>query len=145
MPELVPPGLGQADKIAPANPAAGADIDYTATLAARYHILALHFHLATDANVATRYTSLQILLGTDTIIQVGDNNLGVINNAAYDFSYYPGAHVYQDTHALIMTYKFSPALYISGKFKITTTTANIQVGDQYSAICIWVARWLEPA
>lgn len=144
MPERVPPGLGHSSKIVPPNPVPGAEISYTIPTGARFHILSVNFTLATDANVAVRYPSLQFLLNTYRIIQVAHNGISLAASLTYNFSYYPGASVYKDTNNNLITQRLSSQLYVSGKFQLTTTTANIQAADQYSNIYIWVAQWIEP-
>lgn len=125
-----------------ANPAAGADFLYLLPNNKRYQIAALRFTLTTDANVANRNVALIINnLAVNKIII--PTPVAQAANTSYKYQYLIGDYVNGVLPSNNVMLSLPRDFSILGNWNITSSTVNIQVGDQISGIEILFNTWVE--
>lgn len=137
-------GGGALRSIAGSTPAAGAEISETVPTGARWELLAFKAALTNSATVANRSPVLTLDDGA-TIFVVMNNNLNQAASSTFTYSYYPGSQVVQSPSGFNIQQHLPIGIRLGGGYRIRTSTVNIQVGDQWSAIQYLVREWLEGA
>ncbi len=129
--------------VAPANPAAGANLAVNVNLNARWQLLFIGFRLVTDANAATRIINMHGFDGTDIIYNAmpSATQIASINNQ-YHFNAGIGRSTTGGSSANQLIPINSDFILKIGE-SVRTTIANIQVGDQISDVRIRVKQWIQ--
>ena len=132
-------GPGVLQRLAPANPAAGADLTIAVPLSARYTFLSLNFTLTNDANVANRTVRLVFSqFAGQSLIITSPTTLAATGSAVYQFL----AH-YTPRDATIWYTEPAPDHPLDQGGSIATAINNLQVGDQISAVHLTVEEHLD--
>lgn len=124
-----------------ANPAAGADFTSTVGGGFRRIYRCIGGQLVTSAAVATRQVALKITDGTHTVV-LNDALASQVASLTYFYTFYSGSF------AALATGTHIPCP-IPGEFQfqngwtIGTQTANLQAGDQWSAIWMHTEEWVD--
>jgi hypothetical protein len=126
----LPAIIGRIQQFSTANPAAGAEVNYTMDYYHVYQIKAIKLKLVTDANVANRRVHLNI-----TDVNGGSQEyISSVDQAAsltrfYWFVPIGGTVSIADDNDIVVP--ISPDIYIQGGSGISTITTNKQAGDDY--------------
>jgi len=131
--------LGIPEIIPVTTPAAGADWTQTVPANTLWLIQAISYDFQTVGGFGGRRTRLRLTDGTSTMnigFQTPDQPAGVTRNHLYTAS--PGPSPV--TEFLVGT--LIPRLYLLPSWIITSATINIQAGDIFSEINLYVHRWL---
>ena len=133
-------GFGEPVVLELANPAAGAELIFNATLGKRYRIKAIGFTFTASAAVANRTVRLQLTGATNSVVIAADTTVIAASQVMLlAFSAFgSAAYVAGAVHMVPML----PDLVISEETMLSTSTANIQAADQISAVAIHCERWL---
>lgn len=115
----------------PANPAAGAQLAFTAT--EQFELDAVRLILTTSAVVANRFMQLRILDGTGAVVW-DDQPATVAASQSAGFNFYNGAGGQGAGNFSVQC--SLPRLVIPVGWQIVTTTTGLDVADQYSAVVI---------
>lgn len=102
-----------------------------------WRVLGLRFVLITDANVANRAVSLILDDQTDSLIQIPAGAVQ-INGVTQPYSLFPGSPSAALAGAPWLLPSPTDGLVLMPGFRLRSSTAAIQVGDQYSAIRLYV-------
>jgi hypothetical protein len=134
-------GPGFIRSITGTNPGAGAEISESVPTNARWRIIAVRFVLTTSATVANRFATVLIDDGTNTLMRsacVTAQPAG--QTIPYDFvpmAAIPNIQVF-DLYA-----PFMQGVFMLNGWRWRTTTASIQVGDQYAQVQYNVEEWID--
>ncbi|MBA7545412.1 hypothetical protein ES705_37780 [subsurface metagenome] len=123
------------------DPAAGAEISEIVPARRRWRFHGIRFTLITDVNVADRTVYLQISDGTNVLIFITHTQTQAASiTRSYNF------HPRPDAASTISTQISIPLPYftLGAGYGIITSTNNIQVGDQFSAIHLLAEEWIDP-
>jgi len=131
--------LGIPEIIRPANPALGAEWTQTVPANTVWLILLVRFRLVTSVTAAQRQPSIAINDGSG-LVEVGQPGSLQTASLTRDYSYQENAP-FTIVGGEIMG-SFPSRVYLLPGWIIQSTTANIQVDDQFSAIQIYLHRWL---
>lgn len=135
-------GPGRIRSITGTNPAANTEITETVPAGALWRLLGTRFQLVTDANVANRTATLIVDDGTNTIWQA-DANATQAAGVTRNYNFFPWSTL--PTAAGTEIFGFVPPnMLLQAGFRIRTSTANIQVTDNYGAPILLVEEWLQP-
>lgn len=126
-----------------ANPAAGSETTITMPNGELWRITAITFTLTTSATVANRRVHVKInpkQNGSYDIISSVDQAA----STARIYSCIPigGAGTYSDDNDIIIPLPFD--LWLPGESTITTSTTNIQAGDDFGVMTVHYERYLAP-
>jgi hypothetical protein len=137
-------GAGAVRSITGATPAAGAEISETVPTGARWELLSFDTQFVTSATVANRQSGL--------LLDDGANQYALIALQAFSTATQINRLVWglgignsQPINATFQSTSLPVNQRLVGGHRIRTTTANIQVGDQYSAVQYLVREWIEGA
>jgi len=135
-------GQGRAVTITGTNPGAGVEATQTVPVGALWLLKAVRLSLTTDATVATRRVHLIIDDGATAITTIAAQDtqaasLGRNYNFA-DYAFAPAAVGGEIFVAL------PRGFVLPAGYRIRTSTANIQAGDDYGAPVYYVEEWLAP-
>lgn len=134
-------GQGTIAEYTPSNPAAGADFSFTTDAASRCRVQLVGFLLTTSGTAATREVTLIVDDGT-TIM--GQFPASATQTASLAVQYTGSAAPYApNTNAGVALVPLPPSLVLRGNFRIRSSTANLQSGDQYSAIRLLLEAWVD--
>ncbi len=121
------------------DPAANVEISETVPTNARWRLRALRASLTTDANVASRVAHLQFDDGTNLYyVAQGSQNQAAGATYPYNFGLGGANKVFVTVANDQVTL---PDLVLTAGHKITTSTANRQVGDNWTAPQYIVQEW----
>lgn len=148
LPGVAPPvepyghGRGYVDFLNPSNPAAGSGLVQKLDTTWLWRPLSIRFALATDANAANRFPTVDY---TDPDGNVWVRNAaGLVltaNTPAQTFDFNAQRTVAEwaaNTDVLAPLSDF----FIPGGWQIRINVANVQAGDQISAIRLYVEKWV---
>jgi hypothetical protein len=140
-PDYAPNGPGFIRVITGTTPAAGAEINEVVPTGARWRVRAFTYNLTTSATVSNRETTL-IFASSVTLFWNGSINL--TQAASLNIRYSWGlATTLVHGSAQALHNSAVPEAIIAAGGSISTSTGNIQVGDQYSAPVYEVEEWIE--
>lgn len=134
-------GPGWVQSLGVANPAAGANWSVTVPTNARWLVRGITFTLTTSATVATRTVEVNL---TDGVNQLQVFPAFNTQAASLGFRYNANsttANVTTDTTQIQIPI-YADLRMVAG-WVLSTTTVNIQVGDQYSGIRLTLEEWIE--
>lgn len=135
-------GAGAIRKITGANPAAGAEISETVPTGARWQLLQFKLLLTTSGVAGNRQPTLTIDDGTNFYFTSGMHTVTAASVARTMYWMY-GMGVFAAATANGFIQGLGNGPMLPAGHRITTSTAAIDVGDQYSAIHYVVREWLE--
>jgi hypothetical protein len=118
-------------------PAAGAELSLTAQGLGAWQVLGLLFTFTASAVVANRQISLALDDGTTTIWRATTANVQAAASAN-TYQLYPQAIATALVAGLVNLAMPPEGLLLRRGWRLRTTTALIDVGDQYSAVSMWV-------
>lgn len=128
--------------LAGTNPAVGAEVSETVPTGARWQLLAFRVGFATSGTAINRRPTL-VLQGNGVSVAniplfavVGENTNATI-------SWLPGAPVESSPTTVAMLALLPPEAILLAGDTITTSTINLQPGDDYTGPNILVREWLE--
>ena len=125
-----------------ANPTAGNDFLYLLPNNKRYQIAGLKYELVTDANVANRYSFIQIMSGA-VVKAVIAPTVAQVASTTFTYQYMINAHTElvkpANNQLVILPMNF----YIPGNWNIQSNVLNLQVGDQIQNIELICNSWVE--
>lgn len=134
-------GPGVIRSITGTDPAVNTEISETVPTNARWRLIALLATLGTDATVANRFARVILDDGANPFWESGD---GVALAAASSRIYSFGESVFAAvTGAGISVSPLPRTAFLMGGFRIRTSTANLQAGDNWSAPQLLVEEWIE--
>ena len=140
LPEHSLNGNGRVRSIAGTNPAVNVEITETVPTGAQWRLLGFIAQLVTDANVANRQVTLILDDGTTTLW----SSLANATQAASltrNYNYYPWYTLPAAAGTEIFGY-IPPNLLLPAGFRIRTSTASLQVTDNWGAPQLLVEEWL---
>lgn len=118
-----------------ANPAVGAEFTITPNTAGHWRIIGLVFTLVTSAAIANRNVSFSITDGTArTFKQVTASNQAA--SLSFDYVAYPQATPTPVTNDTVVMQLPPDGLWLPKGWSLTSLTALLDVGDQYSGIVV---------
>lgn len=117
----------------PVNPAAGAEVSLTPTGGSGWLLRSLRFQLVTDATVATRAVSLAVSNGSREWFRARANG-GQAASLTVVYGGYEGSSGGSAGTAVIGLDFPANGLWIPRGNTLSTITASIQAGDQFSVI-----------
>jgi len=126
--------LGMLTVVSVANPAAGAEISVTVPANERWELLALLFTFTTSATAANRTPAIQIGDGTNTAVRVIYHSTIAASIALAMAWATTGSNAY--AAGLRSITPLPVGLTMEAGWIVSTSTALIQVDDQYSAITL---------
>jgi len=134
-------GPGHLRSIVGTTPAAGAEISEVVPTGARWEFLAFRALFVTSAAVANRFPSFIVFDGSSGDYQ---NGAIVAQAASLSIKYHlaPGAPAPQLDGNNDLVIPAPVGIRLAAGFAINTGTANIQAGDQWSAIRYLVREWM---
>jgi hypothetical protein len=135
-------GPGALRSISGTQPGAGALISETVPTGARWQLLAFRFTLVTNATVATRVVSGVVDDGTN-ILAAHSAQQDQTASQTISYTIGPGlgsGYLNSDNDFAIQV---PSTLVLAAGYRIRTTCANIQAGDQFSAPQYLVREWIE--
>lgn len=124
-----------------ANPAAGAEVSITVPSGKYWTIETVKFALVTSATVANRLPALSIDDGTTEFWRWRST---VAQTATLTWTYYFLASTDNEVNRSAVNEMYEPlpaGLILGPGFRILTTTAAIQVGDDYGAPVLYVTEF----
>jgi len=134
-------GPGNLRSVIVANPAAGADWSLTVPASARWRLQSWSAIFTASATVANRQVRARLGDGVQ-VTWSGQAQASIVASQVAQVS----AGQSQATSTLIATEINAPLpgqVILPGNFTVSTLTAGIQVGDQWSAIRVEVEEWIE--
>ncbi len=133
-------GAGAVRSITGTDQAANTEVSETVPANTRWRIRAFRVALATDVNVANRIVNLQVDDGA-TVYYVAQANENQPASVTYNYSFGLGG-----ANKVFLTQANDqitlPDLLLLGGHKITTSTGNRQVGDNFAAPQYVVEEWI---
>lgn len=123
-----------------ANPAAGADFTFVAAAGQRLRVDSFQAQFAASATVATRNISIIVDDGANAV-WTHDLAAGITASAT-DQIVATGTNAPTGVIATVQSVVLPPGLILAPGWRIRSSTANIQVGDQWSAIWFNVEEWI---
>ena len=135
-------GPGRIRAITGTNQAVNTEITETVPAGAVWRLLGTRFTLVTDANVATRQVTLIVDDGANTIWQA-DGNATQLLGLTRNYNFFPWSTLPAAAGTEIFGF-VPPNMLLQAGFRIRTSTANIQAGDDYGAPIMLVEEWLVP-
>lgn len=134
-----PPGFRRT--IQQANPAAGADLTFTASFNQKLTITSINAQFVTSAAVATRIVELIVDDGANVMFRIGASITQAAGlTVAYTMASLGTATATVATDAQI---NLPPGLQLAPGWRIRTNTAAIQAGDQWSNIILNAEEWIQ--
>ncbi len=123
------------------NPAAGLDITETVPTNARWLLKAFRFTLTTSAAAANRRPTLIVDDGANEIWRVGSN----VDQTATQISIYEAGAgaAFATLDARVFSLPLPVGLLLMGGYRVRTSTAAIDAGDDYAAPIYEVEEWIE--
>jgi len=118
--------------ISSADPAAGAEISYTAD--DDMIVYSARFTFVTDANVANRNPSLIADDGTTQFLRIRDAGARTAS-ATWEYFFAPGITAYSVDGGFPLP---TPGVFLRKGDRLRTSTTNLQAGDNYSAMVLLV-------
>ncbi len=134
-------GPGILRSIAGTTPGAGADFTQTVPTSARWKPRAVEATLTTSAAVASRNPRLQVTDGANVLYTL-DVSDGIAASSTVIFSWVMGWPLTPATTAFA-TRAFPADSPVFGGWIIRAQTANLQVGDTWTAVRFAVEEWIE--
>lgn len=134
-------GPGVIRSVTGSNPAAAAEIVETVPANARWRLLSFRAELVADANAANRTVTLSIDDGTTTLLSVTASAAQTAGLTRQYQAWANGGAPRLD--GTVFYLPIAPCLELMGGFRLQTTTANIQVGDNWAAPQLLVEEWIE--
>lgn len=134
-------GQGVVLAVPVSNPAAGADWTVTVPTGARWQVQGVTATLATSATVATRVPQFEIRDAGGVLLYTQGGASVAAGVAASQFSWTGGVPQQANNQRAIEP--LPDFCWLAQGMAIDTTTASIQVGDQWSSIRILVVEWIE--
>jgi hypothetical protein len=133
-------GAGALRSITGSIPAAGADVNEVAPATVRWQLRAIRATLTTSSTAATRQVTLTLDDGTNVYAKFPASTTQLLSLAdEYDWANYGGQNLAPLTGLVTITIPEGIEIPPSGH--IRTSTASIQVGDQWSAPQYLVREW----
>jgi len=136
------PGEGPGDILTfnTPNPAAGAEIASGSLAEGKWRFQTMSFQLVTDATVANRRVSLEVLEdGGGTVAQI-PVNVAQTASLTWRYSFGVALHAVNDTTHGFISASF-PDMLMNGDYEINTVTQNLQAGDDFSVLTATTEFW----
>ncbi len=133
-------GQGNLRSIAIPKPTVGTEWVDTVDTNARWRVLGARFDLTTDANVANRRVSIQYRDDSSTVFNRIHINVTQPASTTNTYSFIAGSPTLGNGNADNLGYL--PTLILDQGFGILTNTDNLQVGDQFDNIQLYIEEWL---
>lgn len=134
-------GPGVVRSVADADPAAGAESTVTVPANARWRLLTFRGELVTDATVANRTVTLIVDDGVTTLASVTASAAQTAGQTRQYQAYASGGAPRLD--GTVFYLPIPPELLLMGGFRLRTSTAGLQAGDNYGAPQVLVEEWIE--
>jgi len=122
------------------NPAAGADFLVTVPAGVTWYVIAVNATLVTSATAATRVPQIQIKDSGGHLLYM-ESGQSQIASLTGIWSWAPAVPTSQANNVAVVP--LPAELYLQGGATIGTTTPNIQAGDQWSNISVYVLQLAE--
>ena len=135
-------GGGALRSISGTTPAPGAEISETVPAGARWQLLAFRAQLVTDANVASRVIRLLVDDGANILAHTS-TNVGQATALTYTYGWVQGPMTGAVGQVNALLFGLPNLLLLGAGWRIRTSTASIQVGDQFSLVQYLVREWIE--
>lgn len=135
-------GAGALRKIAGTTPAAGAELNESVPTGARWMLLSLKLLLTTSAVAGNRQITLTFDDGTNFYLVSGQGNTTPASTAQTYYWMHGGLPLVSGS-LQGRVQGFPPTMWMLAGHRFNTSTAALDVGDQYSAIHYVVREWLE--
>jgi hypothetical protein len=123
-------------------PAAGAEILETVPTGARWELVTVRFSMNADANLPNRRTDVRFKAGANVIYQTINANTWTQFNQP-SFTVAPNVGYQYNASTLSSSFPSPQLSLLRAGDSFGTTTAGIQVGDQYSAPQYAIREWLD--
>jgi len=135
-------GLGLISSVAGSDPAAGAEWSITVPAGARWRVLGVIATLTTSATVASRIATLVVDDGTNWLY----NSAAQTAQGASQYVVYcwGAALPSAATAGGVSNNPLPTGLDLAPGYRLRSSTANLQVGDDWSAPRALVQEWVEP-
>jgi hypothetical protein len=137
----VPEDKGYVLRYNVASIAAGTILEVGPVAGITYELVSLRFNFVTDANVAVRSITVSLWDGTQSYGRM----YGGFTQAAsltYSYSLIPWWSGIPTQNLLEIYWPWKRGIYLEEPMVVRFDVANIQVGDQFSAIHVYALEWL---
>lgn len=135
-------GPGLIRSITGTDPAAGANILETVPTGARWRLISFRFSLVTDATVMNRQAFLAIDDGVNTLTESGT---AAVQPASTTYQYQAGNWNSPANPVAYSSYIINILnIYLEAGYRIKSSVANFQAGDNLSAPQYLVEEWIQP-
>jgi hypothetical protein len=124
------------------DPAAGAEITQTVPTGARWRLLGVRAALTTDATAATRQVTLLLDDGTATLFSIPAASSQTAS-LTYTYNWAPSVPS-TPVNALNVWGPLPGDLFLQAGYRIRTSTASFQAGDNWTAPQLLLEEWIEP-
>lgn len=139
----VPDTQGRIAVTSVTSPAAGAEVSAALPARTRWRLISVRTQLVTDLLAADRRIRIQVLSGT-TVLWEAENRAVITAGLTRVICASPGQIYNTGGEGITVGIPIPDNLLLNNEMTIRTQTANIQVGDQYSAVVILAEEWVEP-
>jgi hypothetical protein len=137
----MPPGTGYLDVITPADPAAGANITVSIPNQRFVVVRSLLVTVATDANVASRFLSVDYLLGSRLTMMRNAAPLLLSANTSATVFQFDNQHTVSEWNTGTMVFAPLKPLPLPNGITVQVTLDSKQAGDQLSSCIVVVDRY----
>jgi len=141
--DMIPGDQGRLRRILIADPVAGADFVTVQPDRVRWRIISLYARLANDANAGNRIVRLSIADGALVLMNI-ETSTDSIANETVNVNFYSGAVAMVSASSRSMNGALPEKLLLNGGVTITSNTLDLQAGDQFTNIRLYVEEWIEP-
>ena len=123
------------------DPAAGAEVTIRIPAGVRWRVIGLRLVFVTDATAVNRQVDLIIDDRANVMLWIEPPGLQGANYI-WGFNYAPG----MPSRALLRTEYVVPLpipTLLGPEWRIRTNTLNIQAGDTFNSVMLWVEEWVD--
>jgi hypothetical protein len=141
-------GPGKIYNVAPATPAAGAEVTVSVPANARWRVFGLFYQLVTSSQVGNRNISLVLDDGSVVLYRVQAGGTTRLSQAASLTQQYLGVPGYAIQETAVdngsgdIRIPLPSQILLPAGFRIRTVTAQIQTADQWTPSSLWVEEWI---
>ncbi len=132
---------GRIKSITGTNPVAGAEILATVPDRRRWRLLAFYFQFTTDATVADRIVTINFTDGTSVFYRISYTAAHTASSSKTYALAHIGTPQFEAQGRRVLPI---PPFILAAGFIISTSTINIEPGDDYTAPQLLVEEWIDP-
>lgn len=136
-------GRGMMRSITGTTPALGAEINEVVPTGAMWKLQSIVFSLTASAAVSTRGVVLSLVDSVGSVFAQAVSATPVAASSALFFAFGAGLNNAYLTGTITVQCSLPTDIHLTGGFRIITSTAGLQTGDQYGQVQYLVEEWLQ--